>query len=188
MLEPAPLRPEPFPWPCGNRHGTGAGTVRAPLNAAPDVVRSAFMQPGLSPVTLDDSLFGGGGAYTVSAATAARMGAMAMQLKRSNTRAFNGRTVPASASGVVLAALGRGRGRAARDAMRLPERNKGGKTGLVLHGADGGQRLSAHHQCLTIFIIRCFTAAHGEGMELDVRTNAELCCRPPTGAFAAESF
>ena len=29
------------------------------------------------------------------------------------------------------------------------------------------------------------SAAHGEGMELDVRTNAELCCETATGAFAA---
>ncbi len=32
------------------------------------------------------------------------------------------------------------------------------------------------------------SAAHGEGMELDVRTNAELCCETATGAFAAGAF
>ena len=32
------------------------------------------------------------------------------------------------------------------------------------------------------------SASHGEGMELDVRTNAELCCEVATGAFAAEAF
>ena len=32
------------------------------------------------------------------------------------------------------------------------------------------------------------SAAHGEGMELDVRTNAELCCEVAAGGFAAEAF
>lgn len=32
------------------------------------------------------------------------------------------------------------------------------------------------------------SAAHGEGMELDVRTNAELCCETATGAFASGAF
>ena len=28
------------------------------------------------------------------------------------------------------------------------------------------------------------SAAHGQGMELDIRTNAELCCDVSTGAFS----
>ena len=59
--------------------GTGRGRHVRAFEGAPDVVRSAFMRRGLSPVTLDDP-FSAAAAHTVSA-TAARMGAMAMQLE-----------------------------------------------------------------------------------------------------------
>ena len=66
--------------------GTGRGRHVRAFEGAPDVVRIAFMRRGLSPVTLDDP-FSAAAAHTVSA-TAARMGAMAMQLEINSALLF----------------------------------------------------------------------------------------------------
>ena len=71
------------------------------FEGAPDVVRSAFMRRGLSPVTLDDP-FSAAAAHTVSA-TAARMGAMAMQLEINSALLME--DSPGERFGDVLAAL-----------------------------------------------------------------------------------
>ena len=81
--------------------GTGRGRHVRAFEGAPDVVRSAFMRRGLSPVTLDDP-FSAAAAHTVSA-TAARMGAMAMQLEINSALLME--DSPGERFGDVLAAL-----------------------------------------------------------------------------------
>lgn len=81
--------------------GTGRGRHVRAFEGAPDVVRSAFMHRGLSPVTLDDP-FSAAAAHTVSA-TAARMGAMAMQLEINSALLME--DSPGERFGDVLAAL-----------------------------------------------------------------------------------
>lgn len=77
------------------------------FEGAPDVVRSAFMRPGTFAVTLDDP-FSAAAAHTVSA-TAARMGAMAMQLEINSALLME--DSPSERFGDVLGSPGRGRGR-----------------------------------------------------------------------------
>lgn len=100
--------------------GTGRGRHVLAFEGAPDVVRSAFMRPGTFARHAGRSLFGGGGAYRFRHGGPNGGDGNAAGDQQ---RAFNGGQ-SRRALRRCAGSPGRGRGRAARDAMRLPEITK----------------------------------------------------------------